>query len=141
MDDLPPIVLAIAGLLTVAIHVALASGVAFQSAELLKRLPKESRKISPKLCYLLLIPVFSLIWIWVVMLRVTSSFASSTGGDSTLTKWPYIISSSFCVCFIFLDPNWAWLIVLLMFIPYRKRIMETLVESSADTDNANAEQD
>lgn len=140
MDDIPPIVLTIAGVLTVVIHVALGYGVAYQAAKLLERLPAESRKLEPKLCYLLLIPLFSLIWIWIVMFRVTSSFTSEGRGESSLAKWPYIICISFCACFFLLDPNWAWVVVLLLFIQYRKTVVETFPESDATINHTSAEQ-
>lgn len=116
MDPMPDSLLWLLFGLSAAIHVALAAGIAFQVSDLLKRLPENARRLSPGAAWLLLIPVFNCLWIWIVLVKLSASYQPST------KIWAISISIAYCVLFFFLNPNWAWVVALLLFIPYRKQL-------------------
>lgn len=112
--------------LSVVIHVALAAGIAFQVSDLLRRLPEEARRLPPGAAWLLLVPVFNCLWIWIALIKLSASYQPPT------KNWAISISATYCLLFFFLDPNWAWVATLLLFIPYRKRLTASCTTAPPD---------
>ena len=124
MTEIPQPILWIAMVLSFAIHAALAAGMAFQTSDLLRSLPGDSRRIDPRLSWLLLIPLFNLAWIWILLIQTSRSFHSLHPEVRSSFPLAIIVCALYSILFMVLDPNWAWVVALLAFIPYRKRLLE-----------------
>lgn len=123
MNNLHPEICWIALALTLAIHMALASGMAYQTSELLRKLPVERQRIAPKLSWLLLVPLFNCVWIWVLLLRTNRSFEPTGFDGRSSVLWAIGVAGAYSVLFFLFDPNWAWVVALILFVPYRKRLL------------------
>jgi len=124
MPEVPQPIFWIALCLTLAIHLALAAGLAFQTSTLLSSIPSNKRRINPRLSWLLLIPLFNVIWIWVVLIQTSRSFAALYPEARSSLQLAIIVCSLYSLLFIILDPNWAWVVSLLVFIPYKNRLLK-----------------
>ena len=96
---------------------------AYQTSELLKKLPVGQQRIAPKLSWLLLIPLFNCVWIWVLLLRTSRSFEATGFNGRSSVRWAIGVASAYSVLFFLFDPNWAWVVALILFVPYRKRLL------------------
>lgn len=123
MNNLHPGIYWLALALTLAIHMALASGMAYQTSELLRKLPVERQRIAPKLSWLLLIPLFNCVWIWVLLFRTSRSFEGIGFNGMSSIPWAIGVASAYSALFFLFDPNWAWVVALILFVPYRKRLL------------------
>jgi hypothetical protein len=83
------------------------------------------------LSWLLLIPFFNVIWIWVLLIQTSRSFDTIHLAGRSSLHLAIIVCSLFSILFIMLDPNWAWAIALLVFIPYKKRLLKANVAATS----------
>lgn len=123
MNNVSVIYLLLIGL-TLMIHMALAAGVAIQTSDLLKKLPPERQRISPKLSWLLLIPLFNCVWIWILLMQTSRSFEEHRVEGRSSFPLAIGVAASYSVLFFLMGPNWAWVVALLVFIPYQKRLLQ-----------------
>ena len=110
--------------LTLAIHVVLASGLTLQAISLLKRLPESHRRIPPSSAWLLTIPYLNCLWIFVVYAALCVSFASLQSLQLRALVLAVLSPLLYVFLFFTIDPNWAWVLVLLLFIPLRRDFEE-----------------
>jgi hypothetical protein len=124
MTEIPRPIFWIALCLTLAIHAALAAGMAFQTSGVLRTIPDDKRRIDPRLSWLLVIPIFNVLWIWILLIQTSRSFNALHPEGRSCLPLAIVICSLYSILFIVLDPNWAWVVALLVFIPYKKRILK-----------------
>lgn len=73
---------------------------AILAAVVLSRVPPEHRKQSPGLAFLLLIPLFSLVWMFFVHPRVADSLKSyfTAKGDTSVGDCGHTLALWLCIC-------------------------------------------
>ena len=123
MTEIPQPILWIASVLSLAIHAALAAGIAFQTSELLRSVPDDKRRLDPRLSWLLLIPLFNLVWIWILLIQTTRSFHALNPEARSSLPLAITVCSLYSILFFVVDPSLAWVGALLLFIPYKKRLL------------------
>lgn len=135
-EELPTWATGMALVLTLAIHMALAAVMAGQTSSWLRRRPEDTRRLSPKWCWLLLVPGFNVVWIWVVLIAVTKSFPPDAAGKYRNLSLAITIAASYTVTFFVIDLNWAWVIALGFFVRYRNRIEDMALPVSTKTERS-----
>jgi hypothetical protein len=109
------------------------AGTAYQASELLKKLPVGQQLIASKLSWLLLIPLFDCVWIWVPLLRTSPSFEAIGFNGKSSVPSPIGVASAYSVLLFLFNPNWAWVVALILFVPYRKRLLHDGKENRTNT--------
>lgn len=87
-------------LLTLVVMLAVQIVICFILMTVLNRVPAQYRRMEPAMVWLLLIPIFNLIWMFMVFLRVPESLvaALTAKGDTTVGDGGRQLGLIYCIC-------------------------------------------